>query len=114
MKKRNIFVGIFIPLLVVFVLAFQSSDDLKILYEKAKYTMETKGDLQEAINIYKQIVDNDNADRSLRAKAQLHIGICWEKMGKDEAQKAYQHIIREFADQKKTGKFGQNSRDSSS
>jgi Tol biopolymer transport system component len=99
MNKRNIFLSLFIPFLVVFVFAFQTSDDLKILYEKAKYTMETKGDLQEALTIFEQIVVNTNADRSLRAKAQLHIGICWEKMGKDEAQQAYKQVIQEFADQ---------------
>ena len=50
--------------------------------------METKGDLQEALNIFKQIVDNDKADRPLSAKAQLHIAMCKEKLGLKEAIKA--------------------------
>ncbi len=40
-----------------------------------------------------------NADRPLQAKALLHIGMCWEKLGKDEAQKAYQRVIEQYADQ---------------
>ena len=32
-------------------LAFQESQDYRVLFEKAKYTMETKADLQEAITL---------------------------------------------------------------
>ncbi|MCK4788920.1 MAG: PD40 domain-containing protein, partial [Desulfobacteraceae bacterium] len=81
------------------VFAFQSSDDLKTLYEKAKYTMETKGDLQGALTIFEQIVGNASADRSLRAKAQLHIGLCYEKLGLQEAQKAYQKVVNNYPEQ---------------
>ncbi len=99
MKKRNIFVSVLISFSVVFVFAFQTSDDLKILYEKAKYTMETKGDLQEALNIFEKIVGNTNADRSLRAKAQLHIGMCKEKLGLKEAINAYQEVVNSYPEQ---------------
>ena len=99
MNERNIFIGLLILFSVVFVFAFQPSDDLKTLYEKAKYTMETKGDLQEALNIFKQIVGNANAGRSLRAKAQLHIGICKEKLGLKEAINAYQEVVSSYPEQ---------------
>jgi dipeptidyl aminopeptidase/acylaminoacyl peptidase len=99
MKKRNIFISLLISISVVFVFAFQPSDDLKTLYEKAKYTMETKGDLQEALNIFEQIVGNANADRSLRAKAQLHIGMCKEKLGLKEAINAYQEVVNSYPEQ---------------
>jgi len=99
MKKRNIFIGLLILLSVVFVFAFQTSDDLKTLYEKAKYTMETKGDLQEAQTIFEQIVGNETADRSLRAKAQLHIGMCKEKLGLKEAINAYQEVVNSYPEQ---------------
>jgi Tol biopolymer transport system component len=99
MNKRNIFISLLLLFSVVFVFAFQSSDDLKILYEKAKYTMETKGDLQEALTIFEQIVGNTNADRSLRAKAQLHIGICKEKLGLKEAIDAYQDVVNLYPEQ---------------
>jgi hypothetical protein len=102
MNKKNILVSLLISFPVVFVFAFQSSEDPKILYEKAKYTMETKGDLQEAINIFKQIVDSGNAERSLRAKALFHIGFCNERLGNREAKKAYQEIIQNYGEQKET------------
>ncbi len=99
MNERNIFIGLLILFSVVFVFAFQPSDDLKTLYEKAKYTMETKGDLQEALTIFEQIVGNTNADRSLRAKAQLHIGMCKEKLGLKEAINAYQEVVNSYPEQ---------------
>ena len=57
------------------------------------------GDLQAAVAIYEKIVADDTADRPVRAKALLHIGRCYQKLGKRDAQKAYQRIIEEFADQ---------------
>jgi Tol biopolymer transport system component len=100
MNEKNIFISLLISFSVVFVFAFQSSSDLKILYEKAKYAMETKGDLQEALNIFKQIVDNTNASRPLRAKALFHIGLCNEKLGNREAKIAYQQVIQNYGEQK--------------
>lgn len=99
MNKSYMFVSLLISFSFVFVFAFQSSDDLKILYEKAKYTMETKGDLQEALTIFEQIVGHENADRSLRAKAQLQIGMCKEKLGLKEAINAYQEVVNSYPEQ---------------
>ncbi len=69
------------------------------LFQQGLFKENGEGDLKAAVAIYEKIVGDETADRSLRAKAQLHIGICWEKMGKDEAQKAYKHVIQEFSDQ---------------
>jgi Tol biopolymer transport system component len=69
------------------------------LFQQGLLKENGEGDLKAALAIYEKIVGDENANRSLRAKAQLHIGICWEKMGKDEAQKAYNSVIQEFADQ---------------
>jgi Tol biopolymer transport system component len=99
MNKRNIFIVFLIFFSLIVVFAFQSSDDLKTLYEKAKYTMETKGDLQEALAIFEQIADADNADRSLRAKAQLQIGICKEKLGLKDAIDAYKKVVNLYPEQ---------------
>ena len=57
------------------------------------------GDLQAAVALYEKIVADETADRPVRAKALLHIGLCYQKLGKQEAQKAYQRVIEEFADQ---------------
>jgi len=70
------------------------------LYQKGLMKEEGEGLLQDAIDLYSQIADNGNADHSLRAKALLHIGMCYEKMGTQEAVKAYQQLVTKFPSQK--------------
>jgi Tol biopolymer transport system component len=69
------------------------------LYQKGLMKEEGEGALQDAINFYNQIADNSNADKSLQAKAMLHIGMCYEKLGNKEAVKAYQRLVNTCPDQ---------------
>jgi len=69
------------------------------LFEKGLYLEEAKGELQEAIDIYNTIVENKEADPSLQAKALLHMGLCFEKLGMKEAAKAYQRLVNTYPDQ---------------
>jgi len=78
---------------------FQVSAQQKVLFEKAKFTMETKGDLEGAIELFEKIIVEYPEDRPVVAKALLHIGMCYEKLGSQVAQNAYQRIISEFPDQ---------------
>jgi Tol biopolymer transport system component len=70
------------------------------LFEKALYVEEGQGDLQKAIGFYQDIVKKFTADRETAAKALLHIGICYEKLGLAEAQKAFQKVVSDFPEQK--------------
>jgi len=70
------------------------------LYEKALYLEEAKGELQGAIDLYSKIAENRNADQSFQAKALLHMGLCYEKLGKQEAVKLYQRLVNNFPAQK--------------
>lgn len=69
------------------------------LLQKGLLKENSEGDLKAAITIYEKIVKDGDADRSIRAKAQLHIGICYEKLGLKEAQKAYQKVIDGYPEQ---------------
>ena len=69
------------------------------LFEKALYLEEAKGDIQEAIDLYLIIVAEYADSREIASKAQLHIGLCYEKLGKSEAVKAYELVLKNFADQ---------------
>ena len=69
------------------------------LFQQALLKENGEGNLKAAVSIYEKIVENTSAERSLRAKAQLHIGICWEKMGKQEAVNAYKIVMEQFNDQ---------------
>mgnify|MGYP000937134617 CR=1 FL=1 len=68
-------------------------------FQQALLKENGEGDPAAAAAIYEKIAGDETAGRALRAKAQLHIGICWEKMGKSEAGKAYQEVITRFPEQ---------------
>lgn len=78
---------------------FQDSPEHKVLFEKAKFTMETKGDLTGAINLFNVIIKKYPKEREYAAKSQLYIGLCNEKLGNTEARKAYERVVRDYADQ---------------
>ena len=70
------------------------------IYQKGLMKEEGEGSLLAAIDLYEQIANNSSADHSLQAKALLHIGMCYEKMGMQEAIKAYQRLVNNFPRQK--------------
>ena len=70
------------------------------IYQKGLIKEQGEGSLQEAIDLYNQIADNSSASTSLRAKALLHIGMCYEKQGTQEAVKAYQRLVNNYPSQK--------------
>jgi len=70
------------------------------LLPKAIQLEEVKGDLAKAIEVYQTIVSKFSSNRAIASKAMLHIGLCYEKMGNQEAKKTYQELIRNFGEQK--------------
>ncbi len=96
-KKTFILIAFIAVLLTAF--GFQTSPEFKVLFEKAKFTMETKGDLKEAIKLFNEIIEKYSDEREYAAKSQLYIGLCYEKLGLKEAQKAYQKVIDSYPEQ---------------
>jgi Tol biopolymer transport system component len=80
----------------------QGAKEAEKLFQQGIHLEEVKGELKKAIVAFQKLIDDYGEERTLVAKALLHIGICNEKMGKEEAQKAYQRVIREFSDQRET------------
>lgn len=74
-------------------------------FEKAFYYEDVQGDLQKAIELYEQILKQFPENRKIAAKAQLQIGICLEKLGLQEAEKAFQKVVDNFPDQAATVKM---------
>jgi Tol biopolymer transport system component len=66
------------------------------LYQAGLYQEEVQGDLERAIEVYRQILDDFPDSRAVGAKAQLHIGHCYEKLGLRQAQQAYQRVIDDY------------------
>lgn len=103
MKKYAILIAVLILLLITlspFCNALQNGYDL---FQKALAKERGEGNLEEAISLYRKVIA-ETKDESLAAKAQLRIGICYEKLGMKEAQKAYQKVIDNYPSQKETVK----------
>ncbi len=87
------------------IFAQQAEEDPAVLLERAVQLETIEGDLDAAIALYKRIVEKFGDRRSVAAKAQLHIGLCYEKLGLTEAQKAYQKVLDDFPEQHETVKL---------
>lgn len=72
------------------------------LFQQGLMKEEGEGSLQEAIDIYIKLVSDESVNRPLQANAFLHMGYCYEKLGRTEARKTYRHIINNYPDQAET------------
>jgi len=99
MSFKRVFILIILMTALALAFGFQSSPKHKVLFEKAKFTMETKGDLKGAIKLFSEIIKKFPNEREYAAKSQLYIGLCYEKLGLEEAQKAYQKVIDSYPEQ---------------
>jgi len=99
MKKIVLKIAIAVGMLTLIggVLVAQTGNDL---FQQALVKERTEGNLQEAIRLYQTIVQKYGSDRRLVARALFQIGQAYEKLGNTDARKAYERIVREFADQK--------------
>jgi Tol biopolymer transport system component len=77
----------------------RQADDPGVLLRAAIEKEEVEGDLQGAIDLYKQIIAKFRENRAIASKAQLRIGMCYEKLGFEEAPKAFQRVIDDFPEQ---------------
>jgi Tol biopolymer transport system component len=96
-SKLIVFVGL--AFLVAFVLAGAGQQNAEQLYKSGLYEEEVGGDLQKAIGIYQDILKRFPDNRGIAAKAQLHIGLCYDKLGTSEAEKAFQKVIDNYPEQ---------------
>jgi len=70
-----------------------------VLLRAAIEKEEVEGDLQAAIEQYKQIIAKGGNGRAVAAKALLRLGGCYEKLGQQEAGKTYQQLIKDYPEQ---------------
>jgi len=93
----------FIAVVLVFMFAGVSSgyaqQTAEQLYQAGLYKEEIEGQVDAAIKIYETIINQYPENRPVAAKTQLHIGLCYEKLGNAEARKAYESVVRDYADQ---------------
>jgi Tol biopolymer transport system component len=70
------------------------------LYEAAVFKKDAGGDMEGAIKIFREVIDRFPNNLEIAAKAQLQIGLCYEKLGRAEAVKAYELVLEKYAGQK--------------
>jgi Tol biopolymer transport system component len=70
------------------------------LFQKALVKERAVGDVEEALRLYQRIVKEFAGNHALAAKAQLRMGLLYERLGrKADAQRAYQAVVSQYADQ---------------
>jgi Tol biopolymer transport system component len=74
--------------------------DVEVQLKAALQKELVDGDLKGAIEMYKTIVANAGANRTVAAKALLAMGQSYEKLGNAEARNAYDRLVRDYADQR--------------
>jgi Tol biopolymer transport system component len=77
----------------------QNDDQAEVLMQAAHQKQLVDGQLDEAIELYKRIVQQHAGNRVLAARALLEMGQCYEKLGNTEARKAYERLLRDYGDQ---------------
>ena len=70
-----------------------------VLLRAAIEKEEVDGDLNAAIEQYKQVIKIAGANRAVAAQALLRLGGCYEKRGPEEARKTYEQLIRDYGEQ---------------
>jgi len=96
---RRIIVAALACLLSVGVAHQASAQNGRELFQQALVKERAEGDLAGAIAIYQRIARDYAGDHELAAGALVQMGECYERLGSTEAERAYQRVLREFADQ---------------
>jgi Tol biopolymer transport system component len=97
--RRLLVVTILAALLTASSAIAQKDDQAEVLMQAAHQKQLVEGQLEEAIQLYKRIVQEHGGSRAVAAKALLEMGQCYEKLGNREARKAYERLVREYGDQ---------------
>jgi len=79
----------------------QARDDAaQRLYQEGIFQMEAMGDFSAAIELFEKLVSEHPENKPLASRALLMAGRCHEKLGQEEAEKAYNRILEEYSDQR--------------
>lgn len=97
MKSHRVVTGVSVlALLLAFHAQIVAQETAEELYQAGLYQEEVQGNLERAIDLFGRILIRFPDNRAVGARAQLHIGLCYEKLGQQEAQQAYRRVIADF------------------
>ena len=96
-------------LAILACLAFgQAANQAEVQLQAAIQAEVIDGDLKTAIERYQRIVATFPSERPVVAKALVRMGQCYDRLGDAqarEARRAYERVVREFADQKEAAEL---------
>jgi Tol biopolymer transport system component len=103
-RKFSFCLALLLSLALTGVLQFaspstQKTQSAEALLGAALHQEEVEGNLEAAIETYKKFLAQYGDNKPFAARAQLHIGMCYEKLGLREAQNAYQCVIDSYPQQ---------------
>jgi hypothetical protein len=98
--RRKLGWGLLAALLLTAQAMPQAAQTPEALLGAALHQERVTGNMQAAIDGYRKVLAAKGASRSVAAQAQYHIGICYEKLGNQEARKAFESVVSNYADQK--------------
>src|SRR5713226_8336543 len=103
-RRRMIMKRILMLATVILLLALGAGTTLAQsgydLFQKALVKERAVGDVEEALRLYQRIVKEFSGNHALAAKAQLRMGLLYDRLGrKADAQRAYQAVVNQYADQ---------------
>ena len=95
-------ITIILLLAVVLPASAASAKEAGVLLQEGLYAEEVDGDLDAAIKIYEQIIQDRSAQRSHVAQALYRQGMCYlKKQQEPQAKRAFETLIAEYSDQTK-------------
>jgi Tol biopolymer transport system component/outer membrane protein assembly factor BamD (BamD/ComL family) len=98
---KNMPVLFFSALIICMLTPLQAQNDAaQRLYQQGIFQMEAMGNFNAAIEIFEKLVADYPQNKSLASRALLMAGRCHEKLGREEAEKAYNRILEEYSDQR--------------
>ncbi len=81
------------------LLGADSSVSVQLLMQKAYFAQRSEGDMEKAIDLYSQVIEQNTKDREYAAQACYQLGQCYENLGDDSrAQEYYRQASRDFSD----------------
>ncbi len=92
--------AITLSLVVATVLLLTASgQDLDVELQRALQRAVTTGDLEAAIEEYRDIAARAGSNRGVGAQALLQMGQAYEKLGDGQSRDAYERVLRDYAEQ---------------
>ncbi len=101
LSKRSSMLAVWflaVPILATITEA-QQGNGPEVQLQAAMQKELVEGDLDQAIELYRAIVDGHGSNRAVAARALLYLGRSYDKLGSHEAQRAYERLLSDYPEQ---------------